>query len=335
MKGCFVCEKRSNRLFYVYRDGRSEAFGKRLELCPEVIHEDNLDQNREFLRETEVILASWDMVAFSGEQLERYFPRLKLVLYAAGSVRYFARPFLERGVTVVSAWEAMAQPVAQFTVSAMILANKGAYLAQRLYHSGCWEQAQALGSTVFPGTYGTKVGVLGAGAIGSRVLQMLRDYPVETLVYDPYLPAGRADALGARLCSLETIFEECQTISNHIANNEQTVGMLHYGLFSRMRKNAAFINTGRGAQVVEADLIRALTEAPDRCAILDVTEPEPVLPDSPLLRLPNVFLYPHIAGSARQEVLLFADCMLEELSRYQQGLPLCHTVSLEMLPTMA
>lgn len=335
MKGCLVCERRSQRLFYVYRDGRLEAFSERLELCPTVIHEDNLEENKAFLRETEVILASWDMVPFTAEQLERYFPRLKLLLYAAGSVRYFARPFLERGVTVVSAWEAMAEPVAQFTVSAIILANKGAYLAQRLYRSGDWERAQSLGSTVFPGTYGTKVGILGAGAIGSRVLSMLRAYPVETLVFDPFLSGERAAALGARKCSLETVFRECQTVSNHIANNEQTAGMLHYGLFSLLKDNAAFINTGRGAQVVEADLIRALAEAPNRCAILDVTEPEPAAPDSPLLRLPNVFLYPHIAGSARQEVLLFADCMLEELRRWQEGLPPRHTVSLEMLATMA
>lgn len=335
MKGCFVCERRSKRLSYVYREGRPEAFARLLELCPEVIHEDNLEENRRFLQDTEVILASWDMVPFTARQLEEYFPRLRLLLYAAGSVQYFARPFLERGVMIASAREAMAQPVAQFTVGTIIMANKGAFLAHRLYHAGRWEQASSLGSTRFPGTYGTKVGIIGAGAIGSLVLKMLRDYPVETLVYDPFLPPERARALGARPCSLETLFCECQTISNHLADNPQTAGMLDYRLFSRMQDTAAFINTGRGAQVVEAGLIRALREAPERCAILDVTDPEPVAPDSPLLQLPNVFLFPHIAGSARQEVLLFADAMLEELRRYQQGQPLRHAVSLDMLPTMA
>ena len=76
--------------------------------------------------------------------------------------------------------------------------------------------------------------------------------------------------------SLEEIFQECQTISKHIANNPQTVGMLDYHLFSQMRPDAAFINTGRGAQVVETDLVRALKEEPGRFALLDVTWPEPV-----------------------------------------------------------
>lgn len=335
MKGCFVCERRSQRLGYVYREGRQETFAQLIELCPEIIHEDNLEENRQFLQDTEVILTSWDMVPFTARQLEEYFPRLRLVLYAAGSVQYFARPFLERGVIISTAREAMAQPVAQFTVSTIIMANKGAFLAQRLYHAGQWEQASKLGSTRFPGTYGTKVGILGAGAIGSLVLKMLQDYPVKTMVYDPFLPPEQARALGAQPCSLETLFSECQSISNHLADNPQTAGMLDYRLFSRMKDTAAFINTGRGAQVVEADLVRALKEAPERCAILDVTHPEPVAPDSPLLQLPNVFLFPHIAGSARQEVLLFADAMLEELRRYLQGLPLQHTITLKMLPTMA
>ncbi|MFR1477023.1 MAG: NAD(P)-dependent oxidoreductase [Hydrogeniiclostridium mannosilyticum] len=69
-----------------------------------------------------------------------------------------------------------------------------------------------------------------------------------------------------------------QTISNHLANNPQTAGMLNYGLFRRMKPNATFINTGRGAQVVEADLVRA-EEEPGRTALLDVTDPvEPVDP---------------------------------------------------------
>ena len=101
-----------------------------------------------------------------------------------------------------------------------------------------------------------------------------------------------------------------------------------------MRKTA-FINTGRGAQVVEADLARAMQEEPLRCALLDVTDPEPCPPDHIFWRLPNVHLTPHIAGIGASEVWAFADLLLEELRRYRAGKPLLHEVNAEMLKTLA
>jgi len=165
---------------------------------------------------------------------------------------------------------------------------------------------------------------------------MLQAYPVDLMVYDPFISREKMDRLNlTRTYSLEDVFSSCQTISNHIANNPQTVGMLHYGLFARMKKHAAFINTGRGAQVVEADLARALREEPLRQAYLDVTWPEPIAPDSELRQLPNVFITPHIAGYAAQEVNELADSMIEEYDRFSKGLPLAREVTPSMLEHMA
>ena len=87
--------------------------------------------------------------------------------------------------------------------------------------------------------------------------------------------------------------------------------------------------------MVETDLVRALKEEPGRFALLDVTWPEPVEPGHPFLRLPNVMLFPHIAGYAQREVLGMPDTMLEELRRYQAGEPLRFEVTMDMLDTMA
>ena len=102
-----------------------------------------------------------------------------------------------------------------------------------------------------------------------------------------------------------------------------------------MPRNATFLNTGRGAQVVEADLVRALREAPDRTAVLDVTFPEPPAADSPLNALPNVFLTPHIAGSKGREVERMGAYMAEECARWLSGAPTPYEVTLPMLETMA
>jgi phosphoglycerate dehydrogenase-like enzyme len=335
VKGCFVCKK-GGRIDYLYGQGRREEISSLVEVCEETIDEENFARHRAFLRQCEVLFCGWDMVPFTGAQIEEYFPRLKVIFYAAGSVRYFARPFLERGVVVLSAWRQMAVPVAQFTVSLITLCNKGALMAMRAYQGSGYAAGKRLTEEVFPGAYHTKVGILGAGAIGSLVVKMLREMSVEVMVYDPFLTPERRKALGIeRTHSLEEIFSACQTISCHIANNPRTVGMLDYDLFSRMGETAAFLNTGRGAQVVEADLVRALREQPLRSAVLDVTDPEPVAADSPLLALPNVFLFPHVAGYAAKEVMLFADKMILELDNYLHGRPLDGRVTLEMLETMA
>lgn len=136
-------------------------------------------------------------------------------------------------------------------------------------------------------------------------------------------------------CSLEDIFTKCQTISNHLANNLETKGILNKEHFDRMLPNATFINTGRGAQVVEKDLIEALKRYPGRTALLDVTDPEPPESGSELLKLDNVFLTPHIAGSMNNELERMSVYMLEELIRYENGDKMKFEVTLDMLQTMA
>ena len=334
MKGCFVCNK-GGRLPYVYRNDRVEAISKEVDMLEEIINEENYIEHKDFLSEVEVIFCTWDMVEFTKEQILEYFPKLKVVFYAAASVRYFAKPFLELGIKVLTCHRIMAIPVAQFTVASIVMANKGALMTMRRYPKegyGC----NTLTQNIYPGTYKTKVGILGAGSIGSLVIKMLKDYNVEVMVYDPFLSEENQQKLGVTTSSLQEVFSQCHTISNHIANNEQTVGLLNYQLFSLMKNNGSFINTGRGAQVVEADLIRALKEEPLRTAILDVTYPEPVAPDSEFLQMENVFLFPHVAGYATDEVLMYPDFLLEQLERYKSGEDFDNCeVTLKMLETMA
>ncbi|MDR1863101.1 MAG: hydroxyacid dehydrogenase [Treponema sp.] len=335
MKACFVCKEGSDRLDYVYKMGRREKFETALEVLPGIVTEKNLDQHRSFLRETEVIITTWNFVPFSDEQISEYFPRLKLVLYGAGSVQGFARPFLNRGIRVVSGWVAMSIPVMEMASSLVLLANKGYFQSLLKYRSEGFNAAKDMASAQFPGSFETKVGILGLGVIGSAVAKRLKQSNLEVLAYDPYLSDERARELGAAKASLEGIFSKCQTVTNHMAHNKETEGMLTYNYFSLMQDYATFVNTARGASVVEADLIRALKEKPARTAVLDVTWPEPVEEGHEFLSLPNVFLSPHIAGYANQEVLRLADYMFDELNRFMAGEKLLYEVTLPMLATMA
>ena len=284
------------------------------------------------LRGAEWIFSTWGMPALSEEEIRKYLPNLKIVFYGAGSVQDFARPFLACGVRVFSAWAANAVPVVEYAVSEILLANKGFFqsLTRMKEHD-----RDARDFTGMPGNFNTKVGVIGCGMIGSMVCKALSGYRLEVLVSDPFASDEKIASVGAKRATLEEIFSECQTITNHTANNPQTVGMLNYSLFSRMKPNATFINTGRGAQVVEPDMIRALREEPGRSAVLDVTFPEPPEDDSPLWTMRNGYLTPHIAGSLGQEIERMGEYMAEEAARVSAGEPVRWEVSEKMLATMA
>ena len=203
MKGCFVSREGSERLNYVYKMGRREMFEKELEILPGIVTEKNLDEHKAFLRETEVIITTWHFIPFSETQIGEYFPKLRLVLYGAGSVQGFARPFLNRGIKVVSGWAAMSIPVSEFTASMILLSNKGYFQTLLAYKKDGHNAAKQMNSESFPGNYEISVGILGVGMIGAKVAERLKQSRVEILAYDPYLSEERANTLGIKKASLE------------------------------------------------------------------------------------------------------------------------------------
>ena len=286
-------------------------------------------EDAEDFSDVEYIFSTWGMPQFTVEEIKTRFPSLKGVFYAAGTVQGFAREFLKCGVRVYSAWAANAVPVAEYTVAQIILANKGFFASSRLASVGYRDKAEEVFSN-YKGNFNSKIGIIGVGMIGALVCQMLRGYRLEILAFDPFLSDEKAEKLGVCKVSLDELFSSCSVVSNHLANNPQTVGILNGSHFEKMLPYATFINTGRGAQVVEEDLIRVLIERPDITAILDVTYPEPPEENSPFYSLDNCILTPHIAGSSGDEVHRMAEFMLEEFKN-----PGKYEVTLKMLETMA
>ena len=286
--------------------------------------------------DTEYAFSTWSMPVFTEEEIRRCFPRLKAVLYAAGSVQAFARPFLACGVKVFSGWAANAIPVAEMTLAHILLANKGYLRAAQLTSRSADQRdaGHAFGRNN-PGNFESRVGIIGVGMIGAQVCRFLKNHRCQVVAFDPFCSAEKAAELGITLVELPELFATCDVISNHLANNAQTKNILDYALFSQMKPYATFINTGRGAQVVEADLQRALAEVPTRTAVLDVTEPEPPAADSPFFGKENMFLTPHLAGSTSNEVWRMAEYMYEEAQALESGAALRYNVTEEMLKTMA
>jgi phosphoglycerate dehydrogenase-like enzyme len=333
IKSAYFGIKDRNHIDRVFSKSVKDEIQNLTEVFNKVIDKPELSTYADNLRQIEVAFATWGVPAFTESEIKTYLPNLKALFYAAGTVQDFARPFLNCGVRVFSGWGANGVPVAEYAVSQIILANKGFF--QCIAKTNCDYWAARRYAETFRGNYFTNVGILGAGMIGKLVINLLKACDLNIMVFDPFLSGEEAARLGVTLSSLEEIFSGCQTISNHLANNADTVGMLSKQHFSLMKPNATFINTGRGAQVVENDLIEALKAEPARSAVLDVTYPEPPARGSELYVLDNVFLTPHIAGSISGEMERMAVFMLDEFKRYINGEEELYEVKLNMLKTMA
>ena len=334
MKAIFLANYKGN-IDYVYAQ---ENIDRVASLCD--IEKDKVYTEEEILadptpfKDVEYIFSTWSMPGGGEIKLIDYLPNVKAVFYAAGSVRYFANEYFEKGVRIFSAYAANAIPVAEFTVGQILLANKGFFQSSVLAKAGQHDKAGEI-SRARVGNYGANVGIIGAGMIGRKVIELLKPYKLNILVFDVFMTEEQAKAMGVKKCSLEEIFSTCHVVSNHLANVPATQGILKKEHFESMMPYATFINTGRGAQVCEDDMADALETREDICALLDVTIQEPPVEGSKLYTLPNVFRSPHIAGSQGWEVRRMAELVIDEFEHYLNGEPTPYEITPEKLEKMA
>lgn len=275
------------------------------------------------LADAEVLITGWGCPRLDADVLAAA-PRLRTVLHAAGSVRSLIGEALwNRGVTVSSAAAANAVPVAEYTLAMILLAGKDVLTHRDRYRRT--RTAPTPGETAATGNHGRRVGVIGASRVGRRLLGLLRAHDVEVLLHDPYLDRAEAAELGARLLPLEDLLRHSDIVTLHAPDVPETRRLLNRARLALIRDGGVLINTSRGALVDHAALTDELVSGRLH-AVLDVTEPEPLPADSPLYRLPNVLLTPHIAGSLGNELQRMGHVVADELDRVARGLPLAHEV---------
>jgi phosphoglycerate dehydrogenase-like enzyme len=285
------------------------------------------------LSEVEVLLTGWGCPPIDAAVLAAA-PRLRAIVHAAGSARAHVTPACwERGIVVSTAAAANAQPVAEFTLAAILLANKGALAAAHAYRERR-TRIDALAEYPQIGNRGKTVGLVGASRIGRRVIELLRPFELRVVVADPFLDDAEAARLGVERCELDELLAQADVVSLHAPSLPATRHMLDRARLSLMRDGAVLVNTARGALVDHDALVDELRSG-RLGAILDVTEPEPLPPESPLFSLPNVVLTPHIAGALGTEVVRLGDTAIAELSRYAAGLPFAHPLRREDLDRVA
>ncbi|MET9665357.1 hydroxyacid dehydrogenase [Streptomyces sp. NPDC006475] len=271
------------------------------------------------LATADVLLTCWGAPVLTAEVLDSA-PRLRAVVHAAGSVKHHITDACwERGITVASAASANALPVAEYTLAAILFAGKrvlpSAQRYGRLRAAHDWREELA-----GAGNFRSTVGIVGASRIGRRVTELLRPFDLDVLLYDPYVSAAEAEALGAVKTELDDLCAGSSVVSVHAPELASTRHMIDARRLALMPDGATLINTSRGSLVDEDALLCELL--PGRLhAVLDVTEPEIPPAESPLYTLPNVLLTPHVAGSLGNELHRMTEQALDELERYGKGLP--------------
>jgi phosphoglycerate dehydrogenase-like enzyme len=313
----------------VYGPEDRRALDELVEISDLVLTPDNWHAHTDVLAEAEFIFSGWKAPKFD-EPFLAAAPKLHVVFYAAGSIRYcVSDAFWARDVVITSAYEANAVPVAEYTVAAAILSLKQFW--RRAARARRWGDH----TRPIPGAFRATIGLISFGMIARKVATMLAAYDVNVVVVCPFLTESEAKLHGVRRASLEEVFRIADVVSVHTPILPATIGMINGPLVSAMRPNATLINTARGVILDQPSVLAALRTRPDLTALLDVTDPEPPQTDDPLFALPNVVVTPHIAGSHGRECERMGHFMIEELRRYLAGQPLRWRLTREMMDRMA
>ena len=285
------------------------------------------------LAETEVLITSWGCPVLD-EPVLRAAPRLRAVLHAAGSVRgHVPAAAFDRGLLVTTAADANAEPVAQYTLAAVLWAfKKVPFLAAdaRRFRED-WTYRDGRGE--LSGRDRTVV-VVGFSRIGRRVTHLLRGLGLaRVLVVDPVVDPAEITAAGAEPALLDEALPQADVVSLHAPALPGTRHMIAAAQLAALPPGAVLVNTARGALIDHAALEDACRNGLH--AVLDVTDPEPLPATSPLYDLPNVVLTPHIAGSLGSETRTMSAAALTELERYAAGLPPLSPVTPQSLAVQA
>ncbi|MFE9059940.1 hydroxyacid dehydrogenase [Streptomyces mutabilis] len=310
------------------------AFRRICDLAPFPVLDDlSTPRARSVLADVDLLITGWGCPRLDEEVL-RAAPRLRAVVHTAGSVRgHVTEACWERGIEISSAAAANALPVAEYTLSMILLTGKRVLERARDYRASR-ERGNWLRTPRGVGNYRRTVGILSASLIGRRVVELLRPHDVDVLLHDPYVSDADAAELGVELVGLPDLFARCDTVSVHTPLLPSTRGLVGRALIDAMRTDAVLINTSRGAVVDQEALTDAVLAGRVR-AVLDVTDPEVLPPDHPLWDCENALITPHLAGSEGNEWRRLADLALAETTRWASGTGFLHPVRRERLAFLA
>ena len=213
--------------------------------------------------------------------------------YAIGLDRIDITAATEHDICIGNVRDYCTDEVSTHAVALLLdLTRKVSLLNAQLKNTGEWGYNNA--KKIY-NLRGMTLGLNGFGKIAQLVAEKMKPFGVEIIACSPSVPADFARKRGVELVSFDELVKRSDVLSTHVPDKEGTRGLFNKAVFKNMKNSAYLINTGRGTAINEPELIWALENKEIAGAALDVTDPEPIQKDSPLLAMDNVIITPHVA----------------------------------------
>ncbi|CAM3030866.1 phosphoglycerate dehydrogenase [Leuconostoc gasicomitatum] len=244
------------------------------------------------------------------EKIMSQMPNLKVIArYGVGYDNVNLDDANAHNIIVTNTPGANATAVAETAIMHMLMAGRSFY-QQRLSITEDVNNIQ-IGQEVTNKT----VGIIGFGAIGQKIDQLLTGFNVKVLAYARHNKVVK----NGRMASLEEIYTQSDFVVLALPATSETNNMIDMAIFKKMKSNAVLVNIGRGTVIDELELINALKYGEIAGAGLDVVAVEPISEDNELLSLPNVFVTPHVAAKSREAFDTVGLTAAEEVVRVLNG----------------
>ena len=240
-----------------------------------------------------------------GEVMDAIGPQLKVISnMAVGVDNIDVAAATGRGIPVGNTPGVLTEATADQAFALMLAAARRIVEADKFLRAGkwvTWHPSLLLGADFT----GATLGVVGFGRIGQAVAKRAQGFDMRVLYHAP----NPKPAYGARAVDLDTLLRESDFVSIHVPLKQETRHLVNKEFLAKMKPNAVLVNTARGGVLDQTALYNSLKENKIFAAALDVTDPEPLPMDSPLLELENCIIVPHLGsatGKTRDKMALLA-----------------------------
>jgi glyoxylate reductase len=290
-------------LVFVSRVIPDEGLDPIREACRATVWEDDLPPPRDALLGSiegcdGVLALLTDRV--DDEFLDRAGPQLKVVSnFAVGFDNIDVPACTARGIPVGNTPGVLTETTADLAWALLMAAARRLPEGDRYVRAGKWKTWGPM-LLMGPDVHGATLGIVGFGRIGQAVARRARGFGMRVLYHDPRrVSPGVESEYGAEFRTLEGILPESDFVTLHVDLRPETRGLIDAERLGWMKPSAILVNTSRGPVVDSMALLDALRDGVIAGAALDVTDPEPLPADHPLLSLDNCLVVPHIASASR------------------------------------
>lgn len=281
-------------------------------------------QVEEGIADYEALVTGWGTPPLSEAVFERG-SGLRIIAHSAGSVKHLVTRemidayLIPRDITIFSANKAIAHNVAEGAIGMLIMTSRRwIEFANNFRETGTWRPKDVPTNGQY--LLGSTLGLVSASAVAREVIRLLQPWDLRILCYDPHLSEDGARELGVEKVELDELFERSDLISVHAPKIPETTHMIGEKQLGLMRDGATLVNTSRGS-VIDHDALLREAQTGRIVVCLDVTEPEPLPPDSPFRHLKNVIIIPHQTGAGYYGYFKIGEQTLQALRDKFAGRP--------------